>query len=851
MADNLRLKLILDVQDKALGAIKRIAGGSSALAKSLKDARDAIKGLNKQQADIKSFRIAQVTARQQSRSLVDLREKAKGYTALLEDQRARHTNIKGSVQAARAEYNLLATSYMDGAAASQEHGRKLELARISLLSSEQAYERSLSTLRQYKTKVKNADQSVEQMSQKLAGTNQRVENFRDKLEKAGVSGKFLGSTARTLNQQLQVQAKRLEAIQARETALAKLRQRHASQMMHMGMVAGAGAAGVAAGRQAARPVLAVVDAYRQQEDAASQLRASMMGPGAKVGEDFQKINDMAVQLGDRLPGTTADFTEMMTMLRRQGMSSQVILGGLGESAAYLGVQLRMPVTEAAEFAAKMQDATGTVERDMMGLMDVIQRTYYLGVDSGNMLQGFTKMSPVLSAIKKKGLEAVNTLAPMLVMFDQAGMKGEASGNAVRKVVFGAMNAKKVAKGSAAAGMKLDFTDGKGEFGGFDKMYDQLDKLAHLSTEKRLGAMQAIFGDDAETLQVIQVLMEKGRAGYAEVVAKMAAQASLRERVNEQLKTITNLWEAATGAFTNVMASVGETVGDDVKNLSTLLGEVATKTGAWVKEHPGLIRVLTITAAIVSGLMMGVGSLMMAFAAIATPLLIAKFLFAKMGLTLFGVSIAALPLLKIIAIVGLLAAAAYLVWSNWDGIIGGLKALWEDFANGVRDKVAAIGGYAVQFGQFGMDMMKGLANGIWSGLVWVKDAIVGAAESTAGWFADKLRIKSPSRVFMALGQNIPEGAALGIQRGSSLLRGAALAMATVPLTAAAGMGGGPLMAAGAGGGGGASVGGGQYHITINGAGMDAQAIAKAVSAELDRREGGKRRAVLSQLADIDG
>jgi hypothetical protein len=42
---------------------------------------------------------------------------------------------------------------------------------------------------------------------------------------------------------------------------------------------------------------------------------------------------------------------MMTMLRRQGMSAKVILGGLGESAAYLGVQLQMAPTDAAEFAA--------------------------------------------------------------------------------------------------------------------------------------------------------------------------------------------------------------------------------------------------------------------------------------------------------------------------------------------------------------------------------------------------------------------------------------------------------------------------------------------------------------------
>jgi len=130
---------------------------------------------------------------------------------------------------------------------------------------------------------------------------------------------------------------------------------------------------------------------------------SMMDHTAKVSEDFQKITDLATKLGDRLPGTTADFQNMMTMLRRQGISAQSILGGTGEAAAYLGVQLNMGATEAAEFAAKMQDATRTSEKDMMSLMDTIQRGFYAGLDSDKMLQGFSKIAPVMDTIKNRGL----------------------------------------------------------------------------------------------------------------------------------------------------------------------------------------------------------------------------------------------------------------------------------------------------------------------------------------------------------------------------------------------------------------------------------------------------------------
>ena len=49
----------------------------------------------------------------------------------------------------------------------------------------------------------------------------------------------------------------------------------------------------------------------------------------------------------------------------------------------------------------------------------------------------------------------------------------------------------------------------------------------------------------------------------------------------------------------------------------------------------------------------------------------------------------------------------------------------------------------------------------------------------------------------------------------------------------------------------AAGGGTYHITINAApGMDEKALARAVAAELDRRERAKRSRVLSAMSDID-
>ncbi|PHV10068.1 phage tail tape measure protein [Chitinimonas sp. BJB300] len=159
-----------------------------------------------------------------------------------------------------------------------------------------------------------------------------------------------------------------------------LRAQYDKSMETRNNVAGNGAAMLGAGYVTGRAMMAPVSAYASAEDARTGLRVSMMEKGGAVRQEYADIVALAEKLGDRLPGTTADFQEMMTMLTRQGMSAKAILGGVGEATAYLGVQLKLPYAQAAEYAAMLQDATGALEKDMMGVIDTIQRTFYVGID---------------------------------------------------------------------------------------------------------------------------------------------------------------------------------------------------------------------------------------------------------------------------------------------------------------------------------------------------------------------------------------------------------------------------------------------------------------------------------------
>lgn len=494
-----------------------------------------------------------------------------------------------------------------------------------------------------------------------------------------------------------------------------------------------------------RNVLAApVSAYAQSETASTDLRAAMMDSSGKVGADYQRIDELATRLGDKLPGTTADFKNLMTMLLRQGLSAKTVLGGTGEAAALLAVQLKKTPEEAAEMAAKLQDATRGTEKEMEAIMDQVQRLYYAGTDSNNILGAFTSLSPALDTLKIKGKAAMEQMSPLIGMLDQAGLSGEKSGNALRKVFTRMMNTAKVGKAAKAAGIQLDFTNGKGEFGGFENMYKQLAKLKSLSTEKRLKLLQSIFGDDSETLQALNTMIEKGKEGYDQFAQKLEAQASLRQRVNDQLGTLANLWDAASGTFTNFLAKMGESVAPQLKELTKWIGGINEKLSDWAAKNPQTAAAVMKTAAVIGVLLTAVVSIGAALSALLIPIALSKFaffsLFGGMGKAAGGALGLAGTLLKLggsLAAFGakalvffatnpfgwaiLAVGALVMLWRNWDTVKSALIAGWEwvkkvfggqnPIAVAISAAVNPIGTLIANF-----DRLKNAAVGAWE---WIK------------------------------------------------------------------------------------------------------------------------------------
>jgi hypothetical protein len=183
----------------------------------------------------------------------------------------------------------------------------------------------------------------------------------------------------------------------------------------------------------------------------------------------------------------------------------------------------------------------------------------------------------------------------------------------------------------------------------------------------------------------------------------------------------------------------------------------------------------------------------------------------------------------------LAVGAYLIYTYWDQIKAAFFAAVA-WLSGLGSKMMSIGTMIIQ----------GLVNGIRSAgsAVWntLKNIVMGGINGVKAL----LGIKSPSRVFMALGGYVSEGMAVGIDKGGRRALGAAGRLATGVASAGA-LALSPVAAANAGGvgndGRGPGAGADSYNFTINvyaRDGQSAQEIADEVIKLIERKTSKSQR-----------
>ena len=256
MSRNLRLQVMLNAVDRVTGPLKRMRQGAGQTAQAMRETRDQLKNLQRQQSDLTSYRT-------NTRAMRDARTRNQQYTQALDKQREAHAGIKSGLTVARREYDRLARELLKTKQPSDQLTASLERARVRLQGQQTEFDRSARAMREYRNRTSHAGEEIKRLTQNHATQTERIRGLKTRLDEAGISTVNLGRSARELrtkeerlNTTLQEQKRHLSEVAERQRRLTQARDRYQNGMANVARAQGVGmgmfGTGIAQGYAASR-----------------------------------------------------------------------------------------------------------------------------------------------------------------------------------------------------------------------------------------------------------------------------------------------------------------------------------------------------------------------------------------------------------------------------------------------------------------------------------------------------------------------------------------------------------------------------------------------------------------------
>jgi TP901 family phage tail tape measure protein len=604
----------------------------------------------------------------------------------------------------------------------------------------------------------------------------------------------------------------------------------------------------------------------------------------------------------------AEAAHQMPEAMRSGVDT---LAGLGmkptEAAQIIGSIGRVGTAFKVDLADGAQSAFANINNLKIGLSQTAQALDIMaaGGNAGafemrDMAKFFPGLSAQAQALGQSGLGAVADLTAALQIARRATGTADEAGNNVQNLLAKINSPTVIAAFQKKFGvdlpaaLKAAYTQGK----------TPMEALAEV-TQKALGGDLSKIGFVVEDMQAQSALraLILNMDDYRKIRAQISNASGTTDKAFRQreLQDASVAWMSFKGSVSALAITLGTTL---LPVATEFFGYLNTGIGAvsrWAQANPEAARSLMTLAAGIAAARVGLGVLQFAFGSILGPIATAWGWFSKIravgglvsifprvaqafgvlrtaamflgqGMMRAGMMMLANPMILVIVLIGAaIALAAYLIYTNWDKIKAAFSAgvamigqAWQWIKDKFNAGVAFLQGLGSQMWSIGSNIVQGIANGITgaAGAVW--NAIKGVVTGGIDGAKRLLGIKSPSRVFMAMGGYVSQGLAMGVDRGSGAPFAAARRMAAgvaaagalslAPAYADTAPGGafaqraGPSFSplAGPPGRGGRSAAAAVYNITINQQpGENVDALMERLKRMLDERD---RRSNLSSYQD---
>ncbi|HEX7856021.1 MAG TPA: phage tail tape measure protein [Sphingobium sp.] len=723
---DLRIRMVLEGLDRITKPLKAVTGASANARKALSDTQKELKGLAAAQQDVGRFK-----------------------------------GMEGNWQATNRE---LATT----------DTRLAELRRQ--LAATEAPSKKL------RTEFERTERQSAALRGRLDQQGNELQQLGRKLTAAGLDVNDLAKHEDRLADRTYEANKRLKQQQAQIEKVSRASKNSERLNEISGKAAIAGTGMIGAGVASATPV---VLASRQ----AMTLEESMAGVSkvtGMAGADLQRMSNDMLDLSQRIPMTADGLGNIAAAAGAAGVGMDKLgqpmrdqrqqLMEFTNDAAEMGIAFDMAAEDAGSTMAKWRTAFGLPQQSVRDLGDRVNAlTNIFGGKAVNVTDILTRIGPLG---KVAGLAAPQ-IAALGSTLDSIGVESEIAATGIKNTMLA------LTKGDAATKSQVEAFQSLGlsatnvakrmQKDAAGTIVDVMERIGKLKPEKQAGMLTRLFGSESVTaIAPLLTNLDGLKARLALVGDKSRYAGSMHGEFLNRIATTQGATDLALNGLSALNITLGTALLPTIQEISGKVLEASKSVRGWAQEHPQLTKAIMMFLAVGSGLLILLGGMALAFAALtmaAAPL-----------------GIALLPLLLIVAAVAAVAAAAYMIYANWGAISAWFAGLWETikgiFSTAINALVQAFLNFtplglliqalspaiaylrSLNLMEIGRNLIQGLINGISSMLGALKSTIVNAASAASNWFKQKLGIHSPSRVFAQFGGFMMEGLEGGIAAGQS-------------------------------------------------------------------------------------
>ena len=475
---------------------------------------------------------------------------------------------------------------------------------------------------------------------------------------------------------------------------------------------------------------------------ASDFDSAMSGVKAisgATGEEFDALRAKAIELGGSTAFSANEVAEAMTEMAKAGWDSQQILDGMGgvlDAAAASGENLGTVSTIVADAITGF----GMEAKESTRVADLLTQSANSGTIGINDLgESFKYIAPVAGSM---GL-SIEDVTTALSAMSMSGIKGSQAGTSLRGVLTRMVKpTDQVAAAMDELGIVL--TNSDGTFKSLDQILSEMrGSFSGLTDEQKTYYAATLAGQ--EGMSGLLSLLNMSQEEYDEIAASMDNAGGVAKETAEVMRdNLAADVEELGGSLESLAITLAEHIIPHLRTFVQWLTELVGKftdldpeTQKTILKFAGIAAAIGPVILVIGKLVTAVGSVVTTFGKIPGAIAKAKGAFTAVSAAIGGISA---PVVAVVAVIATLVAAFKHLWDTneefrnkmtaiWDGI----KSKFESFAQGIVDRLNALG---FDFENFG-EIVKAIWDGFCSLLAPIFEGVFNQVSVILGSVLDAL------------------------------------------------------------------------------------------------------------------